>query len=339
MDPLSAQDFARARRRRRTRQIAGLLLRRVLLGLVLLVLVSAGLFLLAEASPFDPLVGYLGDRYPFTSDAQRANLAEALQLNQPWSVAWIHWARGLLHGDLGHSHSHAMPVAQLVGQRLPWTLLLSSVALGLAVVMGLVGGLGSALRPGSWLDRAASGLAVVAQSVPPFVLALGAIVLGSLTLGWFPAGGAAPASGPVDALTIARHLALPALVLAISQSPWLLLAVRAEAVTALRSDAVRSAVSRGLPWRQVVRGHVWPVAMAPLVTLVGARLPELVVGAVLVEEVFAWPGLAAAMVTSARTLDMSLLAFLTVASAALVLLGSLLADVGYLLLDPRVGDD
>lgn len=136
--------------------------------------------------------------------------------------------------------------------------------------------------------------------------------------------------------SLARHLALPALVLALSQLPWIVLALRASVTSALGSDAVRGAVARGLPWRTVVRGHVLPVSLAPLVTLLGARLPELIVGAVLVEEVFAWPGLAAALVAAAQQLDFALLALLTVVTTAAVLLGSLLADVAYLALDPRV---
>lgn len=345
MDPvtgreqLTGQSFTRARRRRRDREIGWLVLRRLLVSIPLLVGISMALFWLAEVSPFDPLVGYLGDRYPTASDEQRASLTASLGLDQPWGVAWASWAGSLLGGDLGHSRSLAMPVAQLVAQRLPWTLLLSAAGLVVTFALGLAGGLVGTMRPGSIADRAVQGLAVVAQSIPPFVLGLGAIVAGSLATGWFPAGGALPSSGPAGPLTLLHHLVLPALVLGISQAPWLVLAIRDEAQQALASDAVRAAVVRGLPWRQVVRGHIWPMTLAPVVTLVGVRLPELIVGAVLVEEIFAWPGLAAALVNSARTLDMALLALLTVASAALVLAGSLLADVGLLLLDPRVRAD
>lgn len=331
--------FVAGRRHRRRREIRGLVGRRLLWTVPLLVVISLGLFVLADASPFDPLVGYLGDRYQFTSTTQREAITAALELDQGWWAAWTAWVGDLLRGDLGHSRAYAMPVATVVAERLPWTLLLSASGLVIAVVLGLVGGLAAAFRPGSLVDRAAEGLAVVAQAVPPFVLALAAVVVGSLTLGWFPAGGARPIVGEATWAAVAHHLVLPALVLGVSQTPWLLLTVRAEATAALASDPVRGAVARGVAWAQVIRGHVLPMALAPLVTLVGVRLPELIVGAVLVEEVFAWPGLAAALVTSARTLDLPLLAFLTLASTALVLLGSLLADVAYLLIDPRVRAD
>lgn len=339
MDTLTATALVTGRRRRRQREIRGLVGRRVLWAAPLLVVISMGLYALADASPFDPLVGYLGDRYQFTSVEQRESITRTLQLDQGWWAGWTTWVGDLLAGDLGHSRAYAMPVASVVAERLPWTLLLSASGLVIAVVLGLAGGLVAAYRPGSPIDRVAAGLALVAQAVPPFVLALAAVVVGALALGWFPAGGARPVTGAATWANVAHHLALPALVLGISQTPWLLLTVRAEATAALASDPVRGAVARGVGWGQVVRGHVLPAALVPLVTLVGVRLPELIVGAVLVEEVFAWPGLAAALVTSARTLDLPLLAILTVASTALVLVGSLLADIAYLLIDPRVRAD
>jgi len=339
VDTLTASALVAGRRTRRRREIRGLIGRRVLWTVPLLIVISMGLFALAQASPFDPLVGYLGDRYQFTSMEQRATITATLQLDQGWWGAWTAWAGDVLSGDLGHSRSYAMPVAAVVAERLPWTLLLSASGLIIAVALGLAGGLMAAYRPGSVIDRVAAGLAVVAQAVPPFVLALATVVVGALVLGWFPAGGARPVVGDATWATVAHHLVLPAFVLGISQTPWLLLTVRAEATAALASDPVRGAVARGVAWGQVVRGHVLPAALVPLVTLVGVRLPELIVGAVLVEEVFAWPGLAAALVTSARTLDLPLLAFLTVTSTALVLVGSLLADIAYLVIDPRVRAD
>ncbi|WP_425310750.1 ABC transporter permease [Ammonicoccus fulvus] len=335
----TAASFTAARTARRRREVRGLVWRRLAVLVPLLAVISMGVFLLADASPFDPLVGYLGDRYQFTSDAQRDTLTQTLQLDQSWWVAWTTWLGGLVQGDLGHSRAYAMPVADLIAQRLPWTLLLSTAGLVIAVVLGVAGGAMAALRPGSVIDRLVHGVSMVVQAVPPFVVAMLAILVGALALGWFPAGGASPISGPRTIGAVAHHLALPALVLGLSQTPWLLLAVRAEVTAGLSSDPVRAAVSRGIGWPRVVTGHVLPQAWAPLATLAGVRLPELIVGAVLVEEVFAWPGLAAALVTSARVLDLPLLAFLTLASTALVLLGSLLADVAYLRLDPRVRAD
>ena len=320
----------------RVAEMLGLAGRRVLVALPIVVLVSMGVFALAAVSPFDPLAAYLGDQYERATLAQRAELTAALRLDEGWWGAWTTWVAGLLHGDLGQSRVFGQPVAQVVAERLPWTLLLSGVALVVATLVGVALGLAAGLRPMSLLGRACTVAAVALQSVPPFVLALAAIAGLSLGLRWFPTGGATVPGQPVTLASLAQHLALPALVLALSQVPWIVLALRASVTSALASDAVRGALARGLPWRTVVRGHVLPVSLAPLVTLLGARLPELIVGAVLVEEVFAWPGLAAALVAAAQQLDFALLAVLTVATTGAVLLGSLLADAAYLALDPRV---
>ncbi|MDO5711791.1 MAG: ABC transporter permease [Micrococcales bacterium] len=299
-------------------------------------LLSMGVFALSAMSPFDPLAAYLGDQYERATPQQRAELTATLGLTQSWWTAWTTWVDAAAHGDLGQSRVFGQPVAQVIAERLPWTLLLSGAALTVATIGGVALGLAAGLRPASWLDRLCGGAAILLQSVPPYVLSLAAIAGLSLGVRWFPTGGATTPGRVVTPMSLAHHLVLPVLVLALSQLPWIALSLRAAVTSALASDAVRGAVARGLPWATVVRGHVLPVSLTPLVTLLGARLPELIVGAVLVEEVFAWPGLAAALVAAAQQLDFALLALLTVATTAVVLLGSLLADTAYLVLDPRV---
>lgn len=330
---------ARGRWRRRGRDLAVLVGRRVLIAVPILAVVSAGVFALAAVSPFDPLASYLRDRYERVPPQQQAELRQALGLDQPWWSSWWSWVQDLAGGDLGRSRLYGQPVAQVIGERLPWTMLLSGTALVVAAVLGIAVGVCAGLRPGGLLDRASTGMAVVIQAMPPFVLSLGAIAVFSLGLHLLPTGGVAPAGQAPDGLGLLRYLLLPVLVLALSQVPWLVLTVRGGVVQALRSDAVRAATCRGLPRGVVVRGHVLPVSLAPVVTVLGARLPELIVGAVIVEEVFAWPGLARALVEAAKQLDFPLLAVLTLATTALVLAGSLFADATYLLLDPRVSAD
>ncbi|WP_052462487.1 ABC transporter permease [Nigerium massiliense] len=324
---------------RRRREVGVLLARRAAVSVPLLIVVSGVVFLLAAMSPFDPLAGYLGDRYERATPAQRAELESALGLDRPWWQAWLLWASALVRGDLGTSRVFAQPVAQVIAERLPWTMLLSLSALVLALVLGLTLGLLAGLRPGSLLDLVCTAAAVIVQAVPPFVLSLVAITVLGLGLRLLPIGGVAPPGEPLTAATLLRHLVMPVTVLAISQTPWLLLSSRMSVRQALASDPVQAAAARGLPRRVVVTSHVLPVSLAPLVSVLGARLPELIVGAVLVEEIFSWPGIAAALVASAQQLDFSLLAVLTLASTLLVLLGSALADACYLLLDPRVSAD
>ncbi|WP_268928241.1 ABC transporter permease [Nakamurella leprariae] len=314
-------------------------LRRVLFVVPVTVLVSMAVFALAAASPYDPLAGYLGDRYLTVGADQAAVLREQLGLDRPWIVWWWDWVVAAVQGDLGTSHLYGQPVTAVIGQRLPWTLLLAGTALVLAVLVSLLVGVRSAARPGGLLDRTVVPLAYVLQGIPAFVLGLGAILLFALTWSVLPAAGATDPTAAVGVGQVAEHLVLPAGVLALSQLPWLLLHVRQSMLDALSADHVRTARARGLPDAVVIRRHALPGALLPFLSVIGVRLPELVVGATIVEVVFSWPGIAAATVSSARAMDFALLAALTTATTLLVLLGNLLADVAYTVADPRVSAD
>lgn len=329
---------ARGRRERWT-AVARLVGRRLLFVAPVTVLVSMLVFALAAASPFDPLAGYLGDRYLTVTADQAAVLRDQLGLDRPWIAWWWDWFTAALTGDAGISRYYGQPVATVITQRLPWTLLLAGVALALAVVVSLAAGVRSAVRPGGLVDRTVVPVMYVLQGIPTFVLGLGAILLFALTWPVLPAAGATDPTSPVTAAQVAEHLILPATVLAVSQCPWLLLNVRQSMLAALAADHVRAARSRGLSVRAVVRRHALPGALLPFLSVVGVRLPELVAGATLIEVVFSWPGIAGATVTAARTMDLALLAALTATTTLLVLLGNLLADIAYTLADPRVSAD
>ncbi|WP_420811563.1 ABC transporter permease [Nocardia mangyaensis] len=302
-------------------------------------LVSAGLFAAAAVSPFDPLVGYLGARYETTSAADRALLTEQLDLDAAWYQLYGRWITDVFTGDLGVSRSFAQPVSELLAQRIPWTMLLVVAGMTIAVVLALSVGVWAGMHRGGLVDRAVAATCVALQGLPPFVVSLAAIGLFAVGLGWLPPAGLTDAGADASLGQVARHLILPAGALAVSQVPWLLLAVR-ESVSAQRGeDFVVGAVTRGIDAPTITRRHILPASLAPFVTILGVRLPEIVVGAVLVEEIFSWPGIAGAFVQSAKDLDMALLAILTVGTTCAVMLGSLLADVAVALLDPRVRAD
>jgi peptide/nickel transport system permease protein len=219
------------------------------------------------------------------------------------------------------------PVADVITERLGWSVLLAATAFALAIVLGTLLGVLAARRRGGPLDRVVTSLAYGLEAAPPFWLGLLAIWLFALKLGVLPAG------------QVAHHLILPALVLAVSQLPWFALYVRQGVGDALDEDPVRGARARGLAPRTVLLGHALRSGLLPVLTLIGSRVPELITGALLVETVFSWPGIAAATVDAATSVDFPLLAALTVLATAAVLLGNLLADLLYGLADPRVGFD
>ncbi|RCW43243.1 peptide/nickel transport system permease protein [Halopolyspora algeriensis] len=316
-----------------------LVLRRLGFAVPVLVIVAFGVFLLAAASPFDPIHQYYGVQIFDASAQDVAAVRARLGLDDPVLVQFWNWFSGVLSGDLGISRSMRQPVAQVVAERLPWTILLATTGLVVAVLIAVVLGTAAAWRQGGWIDRFVTAIGYALEGVPPFVLALLSIAVFSLGLGWLPVAGLTDAGSAISIGQVLEHLALPALVLGVSQSPWLVLHLRQSLLSSLSEDHVVGARARGLGEGIVVLRHALPTALLPFVNLIGTRIPELVTGAVLVEEVFSWPGVAAAVVTAATAVDYPLLAILALVATAAVLLGSLLADVAAILLDPRVAAD
>lgn len=310
---------------------------RLLLLPPLLAGVTLVMFLLAQAAPFDPVLAALGERAltmdGATLEAMRERMGDRSAVQQ-----WASWWGHALTGDLGSSTSQRLPVASVIASRLPWTLGLMGAGLLLAVALGLLVGAWAGTRPGSLVDRVVGGGLLALQAAPPFWLGLVLIWGFAVSLGWLPTGGATSLdAGGVEVLDLLRHAALPVLVLAVSQLPWFALVVRDATRDALHGPAVRGAWARGIPRRTLLRDHAVRPALLPLVTVLGVRVPELITGAVLVETVFSWPGIASATVDSALRLDFALLAALTVLTTVIVVLGNLAADVLYRVVDPRVG--
>lgn len=314
--------------------------RRVLFAVPVLGIVTFGVFAIAAASPFDPVKAYAGTAGLSASQETLDQLRANLGADEPLVTRWWNWLAAAVRGDLGDSSALRQPVADVIGERVGWSVLLAATAFLVAVLLGGLLGVLAARRPGGWTDRAVSSLAYTLEAAPPFWLGLLVIWLFALKLGLLPAGGLTDAgSTVVTAGQVARHLVLPAGVLALSQLPWFVLYVRQGVGDALQEDPVRGARARGLAERTVLLGHALRSGMLPVLTLIGSRVPELITGALLVETVFSWPGIAAATVEAATAVDFPLLAALTVLATIAVLVGNLLADLLYGLADPRVGFD
>ncbi|GLW11644.1 ABC transporter permease [Microtetraspora sp. NBRC 13810] len=303
----------------------------------LLVIVTIGMFALAQASPFDPVRQYLGERALVTSPEVAESIRQNWGLDRPVLEQYATWFGNLVSGDLGESRSLHRPVVEIIGDRLGWTLLATGSALVLMFAGSLAVGTLAAWRRGSWLDRAITGGAFANEAAPVFWLGLLAIWIFAVQLDWLPAGGLTdPAAVAIDPADVFTHMILPVTVLAVSQSSWLILYVRESVIGVLREDFVIGARARGLRERTVLVRHALRSALLPFLTLLGARMPELVTGAILVETVFSWPGVAAASVQAALAVDFPLLAALTLLGTAAVLAGNLLADIAYTVADPRV---
>ncbi|MCX5536467.1 ABC transporter permease [Streptomyces sp. NBC_00006] len=314
--------------------------RRIAFAVPVLAAVTFGVFAIAAASPFDPVKAYAGTAGLTASQENLDQLRANLGVDQPLFARWWDWLTSAVTGDLGDSAVMRQPVAQVIGERLGWSVLLAATAFLVAVVLGTLLGVLAARRQGGWLDRAVTSLAYTLEAAPPFWLGLLAVWLFALKLGVLPAGGLTDTgSSTITAGQVLSHLALPAGVLAVSQLPWFVLYVRQGVGDALDEDPVRGARARGLAPRTVLFGHALRSGMLPVLTLIGSRVPELITGALLVETVFSWPGIAAATVQAATSVDFPLLAAVTVLATLAVLAGNWAADLLYGIADPRVGFD
>ncbi|GGN06611.1 peptide ABC transporter permease [Thermus composti] len=304
------------------------LLRRLLLAFVTLWLAASLVFAFALLLPGDPVQAILGLE---ASPEARAALERALGLDKPPGVRYLDWLLGLLRLDLGESLRYGKPVAELLGERLPLSLFLVLLGLGGALLLALPLAL-LAVRFPLW-DLALSGLMAFLQSLPTFFLGVVLLYLFAVHLPLLPASGFPGWQSPGEAL---RHLLLPALTLALARAAVLFRMARGSLLEVLSQDYIRTARAKGVPEAWVLLKHALRPASLPLVTVLGLEGGFLLTGAVVVEAVFALPGLGSLALTALEARDYPLLQGLVLAMAALIVLFNLLVDLLYSLLDPRV---
>jgi peptide/nickel transport system permease protein len=238
---------------------------------------------------------------------------------------------GVLQGDLGESYSHHEPVANVIGHRLPRTLLLATLAILFELIIGLTAGIVAALRRNRWTDTAIMFATFVGISLPTYVTGPIALLLFAFLLGWFPFGGYG-----VDAIDHVYHALLPSVILAIAGAATYARIMRGELIETLRHDHVRTARAKGMPARRVVVRHAIRNALLPVVTLIGLSLPFLVGGAIITEKIFAWPGLGLLTIESIHSLDAPVIMAVVLMFGVAVQVGNLLADIAVAALDPRI---
>jgi peptide/nickel transport system permease protein len=245
------------------------------------------------------------------------------------------WVTGALRGDLGTSLLTDEPVTRRIGERLPNTLTLAGVALVLSIALGIPIGLIQALRRGSPLDHALSLVSAIGLSVPVFWLGIVLILIFAVELKVLPSAGvtAIATDTPFDRL---RHLVLPAVVLASTVLPTVVRFMRSAAIEVFHEDYIRTAASKGLAPRVVLLRHVLRNALIPVVSAIGALVPRLLGGTVVTEAVFSWPGLGRLALEAAQGRDYPLITGLTVVVAAIAVTTSLLVDLAYTRIDPRI---
>jgi peptide/nickel transport system permease protein len=305
---------------------------RLVQGVIALVLVSAITFLLVNLAPGGPASLMRMDATP----EQREALTRRLGLDQPVPVRYIQWLGGALHGDLGVSLSSNEPVAFRVAQRLPNTLLLAGTALVVSILVGIPMGVLAALRRNALPDFVVATVSVLGLSVPAFWLGIILILAFSVSLRVLPSSGIANSGNEGDLADRLQHLVMPALVLSTTVLPYVVRFTRSALLEVLHQDYVRTATAKGLSRARVVYGHALRNALVPVVSIVGTLVPRLVGGSVVTEAVFGWPGMGRLAVEAASGRDYPLIVGITVIVGAVVVSSSLVVDLAYTWLDPRI---
>jgi len=309
--------------------------RLILIGPQLLFLTILA-FVVIRIAPGDPIASRIN---PATGASltpeQEVQLRAYFHLDEPVLSQYGIWLDRIAHLDFGNSFVSGQPVTGIVVERLGYTLLLMMAGFVislLAIPLGLLAG----YRRGSAWDVGASTIGLLGVSIPQFWLSIMAILVGAVWLGILPAGGSRSGNAEHSALDLAKHLVLPALVVGTEQMATLVRFVRSNVIEVLHEDFVRTAKAKGLANASIMRRHVMKNALLPVITILGLRLPYLVGGAVIVENVFGWPGMGSLTLQASLDRDYPVVMASVLLIGMLTIVGSLVADLAYQLVDPRL---
>ncbi|MDR1326042.1 MAG: ABC transporter permease [Treponema sp.] len=309
--------------------LARYVLKRALTLIPILLVVSAAVFFLIRLTPSDPIAALTSGRR--ISDDTRAALIAQYHLDKPLPQQYLLWLGGLFQGSLGDSIRHRQPVASLLAARLPTTVQLVVMSAVFAVLLAIPIGIISAIWKNSWLDRVLSGFMVLCVSSPVFLNAIVLILIFALQLHWFPSFGAG--HNVVENL---YYLALPAFALSLNMVALVGRITRAHMISELSSGYSLALIAKGTPFTRIVVAHCLKNTLIPVITVAGVQIGTMVVGAVLVENVFALGGIGALLIEAIKASDYPLAQSIMLLLVALFLALNLLVDVVYALIDPRI---
>ncbi|MEX2540927.1 MAG: ABC transporter permease [Trueperaceae bacterium] len=311
---------------------AAYLLRRVIEIVPVLLVVTVVVFGILHLTPGDPARLMLGD---IASEEDVTRLRQSLGLERPIYIQYLSFVGGLLRGDLGESLALDRSVLTALLERVEPTIVLTLFSLIIAVVFGVVTGILSAMHHNRWADQFISTLALVGVSIPNFWLGLIFILVFAVEFGWFPATGYPPIAekGVWRSLW---HLVLPAVALGLSQAAIISRITRSTMLDVFQQDFVRTAVAKGASRQIVVVRHVLTNALVPVLTVIGLVLAALLSGAVVVETVFAIPGLGRLVISSISRRDYPVIQGIVLLTALVYVVVNLLVDLLYTVADPRI---
>lgn len=290
-------------------------------------------FLLVDLAPGD-LTDLMGEGS--TSTTEQKAMEAAFGLDQPLPARYVTWLAGLFRGDLGRSYHYGQDVSDLIAQRIGPSLILTGTGVLLAVAIAVPLGVLAAWKPKGLWDRLAHLFTISGSAVPGFFLALVAIFLFSVRLGWLPSSGMYQTAGGGDLGDLLRHLILPAGIIGVSNVGSILRQTQSACLEVMGEDYIMTARAKGLREGAVVVRHALRSALIPVLTSILTHIPHIIGGSVVVERIFGWPGMGSLMFSAVSGRDYNVVMGVTVVMALAVLLTSLLLDVVYGFVDPRV---
>ena len=307
------------------------ILRRLVIAIPTIILISVFVFTLQKLLPGDPVLAMAGEE----RDPQVLEfLREKYRLNDPIPVQYFIWIGNALTGDLGISLRTNQPVLELIGEKLPVTIQLATMAMIFALLIGVPAGIFSAVKKGTVTDYVANVVALSGLSIPNFWLGIMLILLVSVKWKLLPASGYVPLSeDPIRSITV---MIMPAFVLGTALAATLMRHTRSAMLSVLSSDYVRTARAKGLVERRVILKHAFRNALTPIVTLTALLFGELIAGAVLTEQIFTIPGFGKLVVDAVFNRDYAVVQGIVLVTAVGFIFMNLLADVAYVLLNPRL---
>lgn len=310
------------------------IIKRILHAIPLLFIVSLLSFLIINLAPGDPVNMFINPETATTAqlDAVRANLG----LDKPIYIRYFLWLKNVLKLDFGMSFLHSRPVWDLIREAIPATLSLALVSTIISFLVAIPAGIISALKKNTIADYFFSTISFIGVSLPSFWFGLMLILFFCLKLGWLPTGGMRDNFEEFVLIDRIRHLILPSIVLAMGNMASKMRYMRSSMLEVIRQDYIRTARSKGLSERVVIFKHALRNSLLPIITMLGFIIPNLFSGAAITESIFSWPGLGRLVVEANFMRDYPVLMGSTMISAALVILGSLIADILYAVADPRI---
>ena len=312
--------------------MAKFILKRILIAIPVLLIISILVFLLMQLAPYDAVDTLINPRM---STEQIEALRDRYGYNDPVWVQYLAWLQNLLTGNWGYSIQNSTSVADQLLTRVPNTVMLVLPAYVVAYILAIVLGLVAGSHRGSRADKIIDGIASVGISVPTFWFSMMLIFIFGYWLGWLPIVGMQTV-GDGSALDVARHYIMPFVTLTVAFLPDNLRYVRSSTITQMTQDYVQVQQAFGARRAQIMFKHVCRNVLVPIVTRLGMALPTLVTGAIITETIFSWPGVGPYFMTAIKAMDYPVVMAVLVLSSTLVVIGNLLADVLCALIDPRV---